>query len=203
MSTPWIVLVAVLWAVVLVLVVLVLGLSRRVERMQQDLTPSGGAAGFPAGPAVGERLPTSDQYRELLRSRETKQPRLLLFMHADCLACRGLADEIDATRGTDGQHVLGGGNVTLVTDEDGATIFDRLGIRQAVVEDYQSFKRALGVPGTPYAVALDAAERVKVARFVPNVARLRDVALEAGFVEASFQPALAVTHVEPMQLEQS
>lgn len=199
MSAPWIVLVVALWAVMLLLVVVVLGLSRRVEQLQAGVVAGDAPAAMPpesAGPVVGERLSIPEQYRELLQMGHGTHPRLLLFMHSGCGPCISLAAQVSESRGADGQHLLSGAHITLVTDEDGATSFNHLGVRQAVVDDYPNLSREIGVPGTPYAVRLDATERVVAGTFLWSISLLRDVVSQAGLGDSGAEPALPVTFVE-------
>lgn len=196
MSTSWIILVVGLWAVVLLLVVVVLGLSRRVEQLQAHGTAVDAPAGISqevAGPAVGDHLPIPQQYRELLQMGHGGHPRLLLFMQAGCGPCVSLAAEVSESRRADEQHLLSGAQITLVTDKEGAKTFDHLGARLAVIDDFPNFSREIGVPGTPYAVTLDVTERVAAGTFLWNVALLRDVVRQASLGDSGATPALPVT----------
>jgi hypothetical protein len=106
MTGPWIAAFLVLWAAVLVLAVLVLGLLRRIgpvlERAERAIRMSDALAhvdGLPPGAAVPEFDVVDPTGRRLPFADAGSGDRVVLFVDADCPACSGLADALAAEPG--------------------------------------------------------------------------------------------------------
>jgi hypothetical protein len=165
MTTSWMALVIVLWVVVLVLVALVLGLSRRVRELSE------GIAGVPAGlgdaravikgPEVGSIIELVPPGSSPLSAKEDieGQDRVVLFLSASCGPCHGLGDEVVAAR-KDG-FVFDGSELVLVTDEPGADFYQALQADEVLVQSTNEISRRLGINATPYGVAMDASGIVR------------------------------------------
>lgn len=173
MTTSWMALVIALWVVVLMLIALVLGLSRRVRELSAGF--AGGPAGLDAvikGPEVGstiELAPPGSSPVSVEDGIEARD-RVVLFLSASCGPCHALGDEIVAAR-KDG-FVLDGSELVLVTDEQGADSYRELRADDVLVQPTNDISRRLGINATPYGVAMDASGVVRWSA-VPH--RLDDV----------------------------
>jgi hypothetical protein len=101
---------------------------------------------------------------------------LLVFAHADCFACRTLVNALSESGGPSGRHFLSDADVTLVTDPVGGELFQTLGLRQAVLDEFADCTRSLDIPGTPYAVGVDRKGEVVASGIVLGLPELRDLA---------------------------
>lgn len=100
MSAPWIALVTVLWAVVLVLGLLVIGLMRRVvpilervERHADGQVSATDLGGLPAGTMVPDVVVVLDGAEVRLRS-VFDEACLVVFVDPDCVACGNLTMQL-------------------------------------------------------------------------------------------------------------
>jgi hypothetical protein len=161
MTTPWIITLATLWVVVLLVVVILLGLIRRVLPVLNDLgtgPPSAGGVVFgPGGLSPGSTLPTFEaQYSDgrLFSSSQMKgSPSIVLLAEPDCEPCQLLASELQRQDGI-------GVDLLFVSPEpwerDGA--FPQ-GVSM-LIQSGNSVSRAFRSAATPHAFAIDAAGTV-------------------------------------------
>jgi hypothetical protein len=140
--------------------VAVLALAREVGMLRLRLGP-GSALEIPhEGPRVGSRIELTGRLQELPPAGIA----LAVFMSDGCHVCRGLAPAIDTLRGEPGVAV---------------EQFD-----EAADADIWS---ELEIPGSPYAVALDAGGTVLAKGTFNNLAQLESVLATAGRRRASLE----------------
>jgi hypothetical protein len=173
MSTPWIILTAGSWAVLVLLVVMVLGLARQLAELHiaiQALT----SAAKPSVPSTefepGGPLP------ELRGFTPVPRPALFLFLSSSCAPCQDLAIDLQAAGGRPGwtQHFSKGEIETvLVTDERGAAKYQDLALDQVLVQKDGDIARALGVSVTPYGVMADTEGILRAGRVVNSLSDMR------------------------------
>jgi hypothetical protein len=157
MTGTWMALVIALWAVVLVLLVLVLGLSRRLQELSENSRQAPvpvltGSAGSVRGPLVGstiDLLPPSTPGVD----GEPAKHRIVLILNSSCGPCHMLGDEVIAAK-EDG--FVFDSDLVLITDEFGAEFYGGLGAGTVIVEPSNEVSRSLGVNATPYGLAVDA-----------------------------------------------
>jgi len=162
MTPVWIALMVALWFAVALLLVMVLGLSRRVRELGEGwggdpvrLGPAGGAA---LGPLLGSTIdlaPMSAPATIGGRGRD----RVVLFLNSSCAASHMLCDELIAAR-EDG-FVMVGSDLVLITDELGAEFYRGLGADEIVVQPANEISRQLGIIATPYGIAVNASGTVR------------------------------------------
>jgi thiol-disulfide isomerase/thioredoxin len=178
MSGVWIGLFVALWAVVLLLVVLVLGLIRKVGMLQlaqdvpSEVAPSSG------GPLSGKPAPGVPGFSQLTSAWDTSRSRVVLFLSSSCGPCRKLAGQLGEVAG-DRYMVLPPRedvDLVVVTDPGGVELFDSLGAAQILVQSASEVSRAWSVPGTPFAVAIDAAGVVRRSAFANTADQIRELA---------------------------
>ena len=171
MAAPWIALMVALWLVVVFLAVILLGLIRRVN----DLEDAARRAALPRVPRLvtGRQLPDSEN---LTVAEWRGRKLLLLFLSSGCGSCQRLADELRAAKCDEEPSPLGELRLVLITDPGGATRFAGLGASDIVTQTSSELTRAWGIPGTPYAVALDEDGVVGAIGFAGTRTALRKIA---------------------------
>jgi hypothetical protein len=150
-----------LWVVVVVLLALVLGLSRRVRdlegnRIGRTVVVADGEIST-LGPIVGSSVDFPGASRRGIVGNEARD-RLVLFLNSSCGPCHLLGDEVIAAR-EDG--FVFDSDLVLVTDELGASFYGGLRASTVVVEPSNEISQALGIHATPYGLALDRTGVVK------------------------------------------
>ncbi|MGH3599833.1 MAG: TlpA family protein disulfide reductase [Pseudonocardiaceae bacterium] len=153
-------LVIALWVVVLGLIALVLGLSRRVRELSDRFASGPAGQDMAKGPKVGSiiELAPPDSSRAAEDDIEA-EARVVLFLSTSCGPCHSLGDEIVAAR-NDG-FALVGSDLVLVTDELGAEFYRELRADDVLVQPANEIARRLGINATPYGVAVDASGVVR------------------------------------------
>jgi thiol-disulfide isomerase/thioredoxin len=151
-----------------IVVVLLIALMRQVGSILMVVGTSTPLS-IPAGPKIGSVLP--------VRGSELRRPLLVAFVSPECTQCRallpGFARLVSAYRD---QLQL----IVVVSNADEAA-------RREYAEELGSFARAdlaglydeWNVPGTPFAVALDAERRVRGSAVVNTLDQLETVAVAA------------------------
>jgi hypothetical protein len=161
MTTTWMVLVIVLWAAVLLLITLVLGLSRRTQdlaaALHQSSAPTRAAQTEVLGPRVGTFVELESEAQSLTVRGSPRSKRIVLFLNASCAPCHMFGDELIAAR-EDG-FVFDGHDFVLVTDELGADFYRVLSPNEIVVQRTNEISRRLGINATPYGLAIDSTGR--------------------------------------------
>jgi methylamine dehydrogenase accessory protein MauD len=160
---------ALLWALVIVLTLVVVGLARRLGEV-------GGPASSPRreeGPPLGEvALPF---HQRDLAGRDVLiggggRAQLLLFVAPGCGGCD------DALRGLEGAPSAGLKPYVLSDADDAATTVAFAAIAPAAaVVAAPEIAKAYDVPGTPYAVVVDPAGIVRVKGRAPTAAAVREL----------------------------
>lgn len=153
-----------LWVLVLALVVIVFALARQIGVLHMRLGPRGALEIDTEGPALGEAPPPvvgTDLEGRTIDLTAPGTERFLLFVSPDCPICREVTPSIPAI-------VRRGLDVSLVTSGD-ASAYRTFGV--PVVAD-ETMLQTLGVPGTPYAVLLDATGVVRAKGTVNNLEQI-------------------------------
>ena len=106
--------------------------------------------------------------------------RLFLVLSSTCGPCRKLADELRG--GWRAGDIVDELELVLITDPDGMASYADLGASDIVAQTAGQVSRAWGVPGTPFAVAVDESRLISASGFARTLAGLREMAetLEAG-----------------------
>lgn len=161
---------------VVLLAVLVLGLVRRVGELERSSSTSSPVHSPLAGPAVGTSLPVVPGYERVLAARESGQ--VLLFLSSSCGPCTKLARALQAISGgrDAGEGMDSDAARVLITDPDGTTKFADLNAAEVITQTDGELSRAWGIPGTPFAVAVDRLGMIRGSAFVNTPERLNAVA---------------------------
>jgi thioredoxin-related protein len=182
MPATWMVLVILLWVVVVLLAVTVLGLIRRLGRLERVGFTGGSidAAFIGSGPEVGSPLPPAPAYEKFSAAAAAadRDPskRVLLFVGDSCGACHKLAEDFeDASVKARLLDALRDAALILVTDTDDADVFASLPA-SGVLAAREELTAGWGVPGTPFAVAIDEHGLVRGSSFTSTTAALCEVA---------------------------
>lgn len=169
MSGAWLVLFIGLWLVCITLVLLVLGLSRRIDVLESRDSPGAPRPGDELrGRFLGRQL--ADVAVEAgVAPNASDVAGLYLFVSEHCGPCQLLAS--DLAEETDGRVAdVVGSRVTIITDQSGA--FDGLGATSVIVDPDGLVMSKFAVSATPTGIALDE-QGVVTEALIAN--RLRDV----------------------------
>ncbi|HEY3771992.1 MAG TPA: hypothetical protein VGL69_03285 [Solirubrobacteraceae bacterium] len=169
MTPVWMVLVAALWFAVALLLVMVLGLSRRVRDLSEAWAEDPVRPEHADGAALGPRLGSTVDLVPMSSPATVGGPgrdRVVLFLNSSCGASHMLGDELIAA-GEDG-FVMVGSDLVLVTDELGAEFYRALGADEIVVQPANEISRQLGIIATPYGIAVDVSGIVRWSGIVGN-----------------------------------
>lgn len=176
MPAAWIVLVVALWLIVVMVAVIVLGLIRRVNQLEVASTPTRKGSAPEARLVPGDQLPAVPGFDDLAPAEWRGRKRIVLFLSSTCGPCRQLAAELrDSSRGGD-SPLSSGVELILVTDPDGRTSFADLGASATFVQSRSRLSAAWGIPGTPFALAVDGSGTITGAGFVRTRSGLIEVA---------------------------
>jgi hypothetical protein len=162
MTSIWIMLVAGLWFAVALLLVMVLGLSRRVRELgeagDEDRVRLEPADEVALGPRLGSTIDLVPMASPTAAGGHGRD-RVVLFLNSSCGASHMFGDELLAA-GEDG-FVMVGSDLVLVTDELGAEFYRGLGADEIIVQPANEISRQLGIIATPYGMAIDASGVVR------------------------------------------
>lgn len=160
MPAAWVTLIIVLWAVVAVLIVLVLGLSRRVRDLSAAWSPEMPASGDGprrvtiGGPAIGSRFEFSPSGEPAaVQAGCERRDQVVLFLSTSCGPCRTLGESLVASRELDA--ALKDIERVLVTDEQGEGVYGGLPVTEVIVQREDEISRRLGINATPFGIATD------------------------------------------------
>lgn len=180
MSGAWIAAFLALWAVVLLLGLLVLGLLRRIgpvlERAEFVASSAvGPGIGLPLGTTVpdfelslanGEAISAAD-----LRGR----PYVLLFVSSGCAPCRGLAAEIRTREGPAPLADL----IVVAAESDADAALTDAPYATLAFQSGRAVSDAFGTSATPHAFAVDTSGTVVASSFPNTLDHLEALAREA------------------------
>jgi methylamine dehydrogenase accessory protein MauD len=161
----------VLWVLVLVLCLLLITLARQVGALHLRLGPRGALELDDEGPPLGEAPPpieARDTEGESATIGGPGMPQFLLFVSPDCLICRSVLPSVPVVARV---AKLVPYVVSDAADEQPAGDYRsvrgaaRVIIGPEIAEKY-------GVPGTPYAVVLDASGVVRAKGTVNNLEQM-------------------------------
>ena len=98
---------------------------------------------------------------------------MLLFLNSACGACRRFADELRSDRG---RELVAQIRLTVVTDATGADAFVDLDTSGVGAQEHGEAVTALGIPATPYGVAIAVGGAVLAADLVADLDSLYGLA---------------------------
>jgi len=166
MTAPWVVLFVALWLVVLAETLLVLGLSKRLTALEStrpgDVEASSGKMGVLP---VGTRLPRIPSDRLGIPSPNVAvRCSVVLFLSPGCAPCLKL---VELLRNHDlGRNVADDFELVVVSNQTGTEQFSHVG--RTVVDPAGGLAKSLGVPGTPFGMAIDSEGVIRQVA-IPNV----------------------------------
>lgn len=160
-----------LWVLLISLALVVAGVLRRVAFVLESLPADGTGQQMHNGPSVGSRLPELKVEREdssRLTLADLPGPFVLAVLTSHCSPCLAIADQLrgELDRLVELDHLV------VVTDEYGR---ERLNLSEPVVVladlDNQVMSR-LQLPGTPFAIAVNAKGVVESAQLLGGLDQL-------------------------------
>jgi hypothetical protein len=162
MSGAWLVLFIGLWLLCVVLVLLVLGLSRRIQSLESS-TPLAELAAkvhADARAKVRQELLGAQRGQEAVKAGIVGptggMAGIVLFLNKQCGPCETFAADVAANlerHPGKGLAELLGARVTVVTDQAGA--FDEFGVTAVIADPERAVVRDFAVTSTPTGIALD------------------------------------------------
>jgi methylamine dehydrogenase accessory protein MauD len=186
----WLVSYVVLWALVLALAALVVGLARQIGSLHLRLGPRGALELDDEGPPLGS-IPEAADLEAADGDRLTVggpgAAEFLLFVSLDCTICEQVLPAVGAlaSEGSFAPRVVVDGS-----GEEAEMLAARRRLRAPVLASPE-LARGYGVPGTPYAVVLDELGVVRAKGTVNNLeqveglVRTADARTERDLEEAS------------------
>lgn len=192
MPGNWIALFAALWVVVVFLLVLVLGLSRRIGTLEARLGDDPYDQGpLDGAPAIGDLLPLPEGHEDLRWGPESGAAHVVLFLSSTCGPCLTLGEKLKAlAEDSDGlPEALRDTEILIVTDSPGETVFGNLGIgARLVTQSDGEISQELGIRVSPFGLGIDA-EGIVRAVTLPNttedVAAMAEACRLAGAVQST------------------
>ena len=167
MSGWWLASYVVLWVLVVALALLTLALARQIGTLHLRLGPRGALELDEEGPPLDE-APEPVDARDLdgrpLNIGGPGEPQLLLFVSPGCPVCRQVLPSLPVAAR------VGGMRPVVVSDSEDPR--DAVPGTNAPVILGPIVARAYGVPGTPYAVALDRLGVVRAKGTINNLEQL-------------------------------
>ena len=167
----WTVSYIVLWVVVVVLAVLVVALARQVGTLHLRLGPRGALEMDDEGPPLGdapEPVDATDTEGRPATIGGPGEPQLLLFVSPTCPVCRDVLPSVRPAAS------VGRLSPFVIADADGPEVheaYKRYAVGAPVVVGPEIASR-YSVPGTPYAVVLDALGIVRAKGTVNNLEQM-------------------------------
>lgn len=152
MSGWWLVSYVALWTLVVALALLTLALARQIGTLHLRLGPRGALELDEEGPPLGEApepIDAHDLDGHPLTVGGPGEPQLVLFVSPGCPVCRDVLPSLPVAARVGGMRPL----VVSDAEHPGDAIPDGGTVAPMVLGP--DVARAYGVPGTPYAVALD------------------------------------------------
>lgn len=155
MSGWWLASYVILWVVVVLLALVVVALARQLGTLHLRLGPRGALEVDDEGPPLGEApgpVEALDLEGRPVTLAGPGDPQLLLFVSPDCPLCRDVLPSLGAAAraGRLSPYVIAD-----ASPEDAARSFRHDGVGAPVLPG-PGIARDFAIPGTPYAVVLDA-----------------------------------------------
>jgi hypothetical protein len=178
MPTGWAVVIIIQWLAIAALTIVVLGVLRQITN--RDERPGGMKMRvWPNVANVGTRLPafTASLDGEKIDASMLVQGRsaVLMFLSAGCAPCRALTDEIAAAGLSAG---LSGSLIAVLAPgtEHSLRISDQ--VQVLTMPDDES-EQVLGIPGKPFAMAVDPDGLITAKRLINTLTQLEALAATA------------------------
>lgn len=177
MPIGWAIAVISLWAVVVALAIVLLGILRQavpaLERATAVLSTTAGAGSMVLGPGAGTRLPLA-LLGDIGAEATGHSRSVLLFMTPGCGPCKSLAEEMSRTD-------LSGmaARLLVITGPDGRAELGIPGDVPIVPERGREISEPFSVSATPFAIAVDREGIVQAARVPQTLADVVGLALGA------------------------
>jgi methylamine dehydrogenase accessory protein MauD len=171
MSGWWLASYVILWVVVVVLAILVLALARQVGTLHLRLGPRGALEVDGEGPPLGEApepADASDLGGRTITVGGPGQAQLVLFVSPGCPVCREVLPSLPAAARVGKMAPV---VVVDASEPEARGLYgaDRL---EAPVVAAEGLAERYGIPGTPYAVALDVLGVVRAKGTVNNLEQM-------------------------------
>jgi thiol-disulfide isomerase/thioredoxin len=191
MTTPWVVVVIALWVAVIGLVVLVLGLSQRLNQVAARATtiamPGGSRTmgAIAVGAAVPE--PTVEKLGLTTSHAQGVMTSVALFLSPGCGPCLALGEAFEEAS----EDLIYDANaeVVVVTNTEGATRYAHVG--RIVLDDDGDVARSMTVPGTPFGIVMDLQTGTVVGHRIPNAVDDVRALIITGSEHAATSPVVA------------
>jgi methylamine dehydrogenase accessory protein MauD len=169
MSGWWVASYVVLWILVISLAILVLALARQIGTLHLRLGPRGALELDDEGPELGEAPEPADL--ETIDGASVTvggpgEPQLVLFVSPGCPVCREVVPSLPVAARA------GGMSPRVVADVEDERVEHAYWTSAAPVVRSPSLAEAYAVPGTPYAVVLDAVGVVRAKGTVNNLEQI-------------------------------
>jgi methylamine dehydrogenase accessory protein MauD len=162
----WAISYVVLWILVLALSLVVVSLARQIGTLHLRLAPRGALEVDAEGPPLGEAPEPVDVRApggELVAVGGPGDPQLLLFVSPGCALCRDVLPALPVVARTGGMMPI------VISDAAEMHPAAPAGVHGVAAPE---LARTYGVPGTPYAVVLDAIGIVRAKGLVNNLEQL-------------------------------
>jgi hypothetical protein len=179
MPIGWAVVIVVQWLAIAALIIVVLGVVRQMSSLLERVAAGTVTRIQPSVAEVGTRLPAFASAGDggvtepaaLLGGR----PAVMLFLSAGCAPCLSLAAEI-ASAGLPGE--LGRSLIAVAAPGSESVVQLPAGVRVLAMPDADC-ARVLGIPGRPFAMAVNADGVITAKQPVNTVAQLTEMAILA------------------------
>jgi hypothetical protein len=191
MTTPWIVLFVALWMTVIGLIVLVLGLSQRLNHIASRPTTVAMPGGSRTMGAIAVGAAVPEPTIELLGLSASRalgvMTSVALFLSPGCGPCLALGEAFENAPGELSYDA--DTEVVVVTNAEGAIRYGHVG--RAVLDDDGDVARSMSIPGTPFGIVMDLKTGTVVGHKIPNaVDDVREL-ITIGAAHAGTSPVIA------------
>ena len=177
MPIYWAIVIIALWIAVITMAVVFLGALKQVNLSIQSVDPAGTRrhSSHDHGPAVGSKIPTFSAIDSngfvVSDSTICRGAGIILILHASCGPCQQIAEQLRMSDITALARLL-----TIITDNDEGTSLDLPEGPRVVWQSSDNISDALGVRGTPFAIAIDQAGVVRASGVPHSVTDLTSMA---------------------------
>jgi hypothetical protein len=171
-TAPWIAVMVCLWVVVIALILVVVGVLRRVAAALESMQGSSfSTRDLPMGPPAGSKLPSMAVRRtdgSELTLAELPGPFVLAVLTSHCSPCQSIAGQLR----DDPQTLAKLDGMVVLTDPEGP---ERLGLGTpltVLVDPTSQITAQLELPGTPFVLAVNADGTVHAAQLLAGPGQL-------------------------------